>query len=74
MKTCHIDGTSPTVTLFIGFLEAPAADHHIHVEDPPSPSSWEIWALNKIMELILYANTISKYGRVSMCLARHKEG
>lgn len=55
MKTCHVDGAAPAVTLFTGFVMA-QLHYHIHAESLPSPSPWEVLALNIIIELILYAN------------------
>lgn len=65
MKTCHVGGTPSTVKPFPGFVVA-QLHYHIHAEYPPSPSSWEILVLNKIVELILYANTTSEYGPLSI--------
>lgn len=65
MKTCHADGPSSTVKPFTGFIVA-QLHYHIHTEEPPSPSSWEILALNEIIELILYANATSDYGPLSI--------
>lgn len=73
MKTCHVDGTSSTVKLFTGFVVA-ELHYHIHAEYPPSPSSWESLGLNKIIEVILYVNTISEYGPLSIdAFSCHKE-
>lgn len=65
MKACHTDSPSSTVKPFTGFVVA-QLHYHIHAEEPPSPSSWEILALSEIIELILSANATSDYGPLSI--------